>query len=170
MSLHVALCGGNCPIWVNGPACQRGIDPLTHDTAVVPLEFTEFKKYVIVRHPLERLVSLWRHVQEWTPRLMEADLTFPQFVQNATDPPEGYYRPWHCTISELLGDIEAEPVRYEGLADNLARQVGIHVLLPHINKSNHGPCSEYYDAQTLETALTWARPDLERFAYDREFP
>lgn len=164
VSLHVALCGANAPIWVVGPLRPQSSHS-AHETPCVPHQFGEFRVFVVCRHPLARLVSMWRHVQEthWQP---DARLSFADFARRAAAHPDDCYPAWHQTICDITrGLAVAGELPFERLREELLDKLGLTVSLPHLNRTQHGPWRDYYDADTLAIGVDWAREDAERFGY-----
>lgn len=169
VSLHVALCGSNAPLWVVGPLRPQSLHS-AHETPCVPHQFAAFRVFVVCRHPLARLVSMWRHVQEtnWQP---DCRLSFADFVRRAAAHPDDCYPAWHQTIGDITRGLEiAGELRFERLKDELLEKLGLTIALPHLNRTQHGPWRDYYDADTLAIATEWASGDMERFKYVKEQP
>lgn len=169
-SLNDAFCG--CPPYrgqlVIGPSMDGRVD---HHTPIVPCGKEEFRVLVTVRHPLDRLVSLWCHLVDHDKSAGRATMAFYIFAAHvgrqdagtvAGDPFFGWNLCRH--LEQLEG---ATPIRYEELAADLER-VGLPVEgLPWLGKtSGRKKWPAYYDAATLAAAEPWARPDCERFDYD----
>jgi hypothetical protein len=163
-TLHRVFCSG--PPWnglaVVGP--HHGV--VDKHYPHVPNEAFRFKVLLTVRHPLDRLVSLWHHKCRLAAWAGEASESFPRFV-NGLAAGEVVTWLWKTTIVELIGDQRIDGVlKCESLADDLAG-VGLPVDAKHRhNTSFRRPWQDYYDAGLLATVEPWARPDIERFGYD----
>lgn len=136
----------------------------------IPNEAAHFKKVLIVRHPLDRLVSLYHHYC----RLRAFDgLSSPDFgcfVVLVAERSVAWM--FHMTIGDLIGDFSPDVViRVENLEDGL-RNAGLEVAdLPHwVNQSFRKEWWEYFRGTcALECAKEWAKADAERFGYDLDY-
>ena len=172
-SLHAGL---RCPPW-NGetfvgpsPTVESGCD--RHINAW-PHEAKRYKKLVVVRDPLTRLVSLYLH---WANRLAgygRAAASFGDFVGLVVAGGgfgEGMATPMYAwNLSRWLADVESDGVlRAETLmADLAAHGIERQHELPRLNQSYRGQdYGAFYTPELLERAQPWALPDCDRFGYE----
>jgi hypothetical protein len=161
-TLHRVLCA---PPWygvaVVGP--HHGV--IDKHYPHVPNEAFGFRVLLAVRHPLDRLVSLWHHRCRLAAYFGEATETFECFARNVAAGQSGCWL-WQTTIDELIG-----PQRIDGLlrAESLTADLtaaGLTVdSLPRWNDSYRRPWNEYYDSATLPVASCWGASDIQRFGY-----
>jgi len=181
-SINAALCQRwGAQVWCGPSMGGRGED---HHNARIPFGKEPYEKYVVVRHPLDRLASLWRHLVDAAKvaPLNPSDpsspvgcgsMAFYDFAAKvgrrdagtiAADPFYGWALCDH--LKECQADVE--PLRLESLKEDLA-EIGLPVLeLPHLGKSNGGESDwrRYYDSPLLAAIAAWAKPDCERFSYE----
>lgn len=171
-----ALCGRE-PYrgWLTiGPSMGGRID---HHTTIAPCGYERFRMLVLVRHPLDRLVSLWCHLVDDGKRQGTGCMAFYTFAAHvgrgdvgtvAGDPFYG----WNLT-KHLEGMApEFSLLRYESLRQDLeAAGLPVGEELQVVGKSNgRGPWRAYYDAAILAAVEAWARPDCERLGYEWPVP
>jgi hypothetical protein len=169
-SLGRALCGrgpyeGQLVI---GPSMDGRVD---HHTAVIPAGKDGYRILASVRHPLDRLVSLWCHLVDEDKRHGRATMAFYVFAAHigrrdlgtiAGDPFFG----WNL-CDHLKGLAELRLVKYEQLEGDLAAAELPIPPLPWLGRtSGRDEWPNYYDAATLACVEPWARPDCERFGYE----
>lgn len=170
-SIHAALCREpHLGATVIGPSMDGRVD--RHTTAI-PIEADDCQILAVVRHPLDRLVSLWHHLVRWDAMYGRATMAFYIFAAHvgrrdaktvAGDPLYGW------NLCDHLAHVPERTkfVKLESLAAELA-QAGIAVELPRLLESHRRPWPAYYDTGLLATVEPWARPDCERFGYDRPY-
>ena len=166
-TLHDALCAPpHCGQSVVGPVAGNQ-DLLDRHVRSWPNEVVGFRRVVVVRHPLDRLVSLYLHLARWDAAFGRATPAFWFFAQQVgrrelSDP----FYAW--SVSQWLAGVEFEAVlRVESLASGLSN-LGLGVdRLPLRNASYHvRPWRQFYDPSLLEAVSGWAKPDCDRFGYE----
>jgi hypothetical protein len=153
---------------VIGPSMDGRVD---HHTALIPAGKDGYRVLASVRHPLDRLVSLWCHLVDEDKRHGRATMAFYIFAAHvgrrdlgtiAADPFFG----WNL-CDHLQNAAEPRLVKYETLCEDLAAAELPIDGLPWLGKtSGRDKWPQYYDAATLAVVEEWARPDCERFGYE----
>lgn len=168
-NLHRALCGPpHNGRWVCGPS-PSGV--WMHHVVDVPTEWRHYRRLLVVREPLNRLVGLWLHyswaVRDGQVTSGRTDLTWPAFVLAVAEDHPGYlswlYR-W--TITRLIEPVDRldGTIRYERLANDLSGAVGNVDLAPPYHASPD--LSDWFgDSRIRQLAEAWAQPDRLRFGY-----
>ena len=157
-SLHAALCREPYRgIYVIGPAFPP--EHINQHTAFVPPEFGSFAVASTMRHPFDRLVSLWYF---WLGQRNGApSMSFKDFARVAIE--RKSLEPFYClSISEWLYDVKIHQVLVvENLLEGV-KKFGVRLAyIPHLHRTNRQPpWQSYYDAETLELVEPWAKPDL----------
>jgi len=157
--------------WVMGPTP----DGVSYDHHVVDLRNVWLEEgyttALVVRHPLDRLVGLWKHWLHYWEKShagKESILqSFPRFVQAVADDDEVRLS-WlfRYTIARLVGDRQIDRlIRFENLGADLAALLDVPVVLPPAYESAHADWRSYYDSAALSLAIDWARDDIERYGY-----
>ena len=170
-NLHKVLCG---PLWngtrVIGPCPDR--DTWDHHLSCVEAGWMHFTVALVVRHPLSRLVGLWRHWVYHQDKLevQTPECAFHKFVA-AVAANDWHRLPYWCrfTISDLVARQRIDKlIRFELLADDLGGLLGEPVALPASEQHTASWQAKYaeYDQKMLRLAEQWAAPDMERFGYD----
>lgn len=145
-----------------------------HHVTKNPPAFDSFTKHVVVRHPLDRLVSLWLHLVRWNARHGHGCCDFKVFAERVCDGEvENQHWIYHRTITQYLdyGGVKIDGfLRFETLIPDLEKLTGWKVeRLPDISSqvSSRLPWREYYDeGLTAKVVDNWAGPDMKRFGYD----
>jgi hypothetical protein len=138
-------------------------------------------KFAFVRNPWDRLVSAYHYRRNGGSRrpddLARAKLyprSFRRFCRRLDHfmnlPDEHMFVPQWQWISDAEGRIIIDFVgRYEELDrdfEEVCRRIGLDGLrLPHVNKSEHRPYWDYYDAETRDLVGEAYAEDIERFGY-----
>jgi hypothetical protein len=171
-TLHAVFCA---PPW-----CGRSIvgptvsDPQKLDRHVRqwPNELVGYRKLVVVRHPLDRLVSLFLHFVRFEAAEGRGTPCFADFGRWVVGPerpdafaPQLIYQ-WN--LSKWLEGVEWDGVvNVESLADDLRREGLVVESLPCENASYRvRPWHDFYMPDLLELVRPWAQTDCEQFGYD----
>lgn len=165
-SVADALCRSGQAIVAVGPSMDgRGVD--THNVEV-PTNYKHCKRLALVRHPLDRLVSLWHHLVRHDALWGRATQAFWFFANRVAkgEEPDPFYR-WNLTRQlETLEDFA--PIHFESIVTELAAH-GISLpegaSLPHIGESTRWPWPKCFEVGLVETMRPWAAPDAESFGY-----
>jgi len=158
------------------------------DFQTVPLtavpDLTDYFRFTIVRHPLDRLVScyaqkivlyarqlqmpllFWRYGRRFWP-----EMSFAEFVTAVATIPDRradrHFRSQHMFVYPQ-GKLAVDYVgRFEKLAQDWAQvqqQTGLGPL-PHFNPSPHKPFTEMYTPELVQTATARYQQDVEMFGY-----
>jgi hypothetical protein len=164
-TLHAALCQPPH----HGAALIGPAEPSTNSRhcRVWPAEADPCRKYVVVRNPADRLVSLYLHYarqQSGLGRAVECFAEFAARVGSGNEPAPLYG--WN--LSTWLEGVPFDGVlRVESLLSDL-QATGLAVdRLPLLNRSfRHQDYAAFYTPEILTTVERWARPDIERFGYN----
>ena len=146
-------------------------------------------KFSIVRNPWDRLVSWWSTIDSYREHFNAGAIdhgfychilgraqTFEEFLFRCdqdfsdSDGIKNIYRNQIDYLSDDTGRIMVDFVgRFERLPEDAARiaaRLGVRdFALPHVNRSRHGPYTEYYTEETIELVARRYRRDIERFGY-----
>lgn len=151
-----------------GPIGEPG--HFDHHSSVTPQGSFDWRKVAAVRHPLQRLVSLWGFFA--TNELKEGRGVY-QFSHFALDVAERrhpfYFYSWNQC--DVLGPGNYELVKVESLGADLHR-IGLLTRPDDLPRTNYflgsfqSPDWRELISPELKTALeSWWRPDAERFGY-----
>jgi hypothetical protein len=171
-TLHAVFCA---PPWcgrtIVGPTAA---DPQKLDRHVRtwPNELLGYRKLVAVRHPLDRLVSLFLHFVRFEAAEGRGTPCFANFCRWVVGPerpaafaPQVIYQ-WN--LSKWLEGVEWDGVlRVESLDEDLWREGLAIESLPCENASYRvRSWQEFYDDELLDLVQPWAMTDCERFALE----
>lgn len=166
-SLHQALCR---ELW--GGYHGVGPDPLSytgysHTACVRPDQAHTWRVLGTVRHPLDRLVSLWHHYQRGEAYHGRAGMDFRWFVGDVCADVAAIHAWFRLTAAEHLAACAIDGVLHtERLQADLEAEGFADVMLPRINPSFRRPWRDYYDDATIALARQWGRRDAELGGYD----
>ena len=120
--------------------------------------------FTFVRNPYDRAVSLWA----FNNKRNGLDLTFREFCLG--------WGKWGWRIrypmARWTDGVDVDFIgRFERLQadfDELCGLLGVERQkpLPHINRTERGPCRDYYDDETMAIVRAHYARDFERFGYD----
>ena len=170
-TLHAVFCS---PPWcghaVVGPTIS---DPakLDRHVRVWPNELDGYRKLVVVRHPLDRLVSLFLHFVRFEAaegRGTPSFRTFCRWVVGPRPPEFGPQLLYRWNLCQWLEGAKWDAVlKVESLQADLAREGLAVESLPRENTSFRSrPWQAFYDVELFELTRPWAEPDCERFGYE----
>jgi len=165
-TLHQALCrepwGGYHAVGID----QHSATGYSHHVCLLPDQALTWRIIGTVRHPLDRLVSLFHHHARGETFLGRAAWAFWFFARMACDPNEPALPAWYKrSVSDWYQGLKLDGVlRVEHLQDDLANE-GFDLRLPRVNTSFRRPWREYYDEATLVLARAWAKADSEAYGY-----
>jgi hypothetical protein len=143
-----------------------------HHSSVAPQSTLDWRKVAVVRHPLQRLVSLWGFFAMNALKVGHGVYQFSHFALDVAERKHPFYF-YSWNQCEVLGaENNYELVKVESLSADL-RRVGLlehPVDLPRTNyflSAFKSPDWRELVSPELKTALeSWWRPDAERFGYD----
>lgn len=137
-----------------------------------PFEESDDWRFMVVRHPLDRLVSAWQfftpHHRMQHMRVFRHDVTpdctFRQFLDVVLQAPHKDRHTAPQTRYKGPHPID-DLVRLENLSEGWERLVGRFpvVPIPHKNQTEHGHWREYFDAAMARDALAYFEADLELY-------
>jgi hypothetical protein len=147
-SLHTYLCQHVDSVFIIGPQLDGRIDK---HTGRIPFDFRNYKRYLVVRNPYTRFISLYKH-----------HLLFNQY-KSVDEFIKTYHKnPFNQNISDVY-KIQFNYWKLENLSQCL-KDAGISYKVPLLNESE-----ERSEGLTLEQKIKisqWAKPDCESFNYD----
>lgn len=136
-----------------------------------PNELDGHRKLVVVRHPLDRLVSLFLHFVRFEAAEGRGTPSFNNFCRWVVGPdrPPGFAPQllYQWNLCQWLEGVAYDGVlKVESLAEDL-RGEGLAVeSLPRENTSFRSrPWRAFYCAELLDLVRPWATPDCEQFGY-----
>ena len=134
--------------------------------------------FSIIRNPWDKVVSHYKYRAKTNQTQMaERPITFDEWVLKTYGPDKDlfYYdqprmfQDQYAWLEDESGDIGVdELIRFEQLEDGfdkVARQLGIKTKLPHLNKTDDRPYTDFYNAQSKEVIAHWFARDIESFGY-----
>ena len=172
-TLHAVFCA---PPWngqtIVGPTVS---DPqkLDRHVRVWPNDLESYRRLVVVRHPLDRLVSLYLHFARFEAAEGRGTPNFADFCRwvVGTERPPGFCGQlfYHWNLSRWLEGVSWDGlVKVENLAGDLVREgLAVESLPREYASFRTRPWRAFYTAELLEHVRPWATPDCERFDYDR---
>lgn len=174
-SLHFAL---SREPWnglsVIGPSMWKG--NTDKHVAAIPNEARGHQILVTVRHPLDRLVSLYQHYAREESFHGRYSMAFWEFAnrvcrdESVTGSPVDTLYQW--SISKHIEGVTSpmQFVRFESLESDLAAHGLTGLKLARENTSFRQPWPAYFDASLLAIAQPWAAEDAGCFGYDLSPP
>ena len=172
-TLHAVFCA---PPWrgrtIVGPTVS---DPSKLDRHVRqwPNELAGYRKLVVVRHPLDRLVSLFLHFVRFEAAQGRGTPCFTDFCRWVVGPdrPPGFSPQviYQWNLSKWLEGVEWDGLlRVESLAQDLRRHGLAVESLPCENASYRvRPWRDFFDAELLKVVREWAVTECEQFEYEQ---
>lgn len=151
-----------------------GDDPnyYDHHSVILPQAGFKWKVLVVVRHPLQRLVSLWGHLAKEKVLNMQNPPTLQNFVDAITDNKHSFYF-YQWNQSKILEkvDYEYSIIKTETMEEQLL-DLGILNYkgeLLNLNTFNMGQKSKSYtevlSVDMIEKLKEWWEPDCVNFDY-----
>lgn len=164
-SLHKFFCEQHKGIYIVGPSGADG--RVDKHTPITPMEFEGWRKLLVVRHPLDRLVSLWHHCVRYRAREYAAGTwDFAEHVDRCNDDAIlDWFFSWD--ISRLVsGHFFDGYISCENLEEQLRSFDLLYGAVPRENAEYRKPWRDYFkERSTLEKATAWAKRDADRFGY-----
>ena len=166
-SLHQTLCR---PPWDG----YHGVGPdrlsytgYSHTACVRPDMAHAWRVLGTVRHPLDRLVSLYHHYQRGRAYQGRAGMAFRRFVRAVCSGSQSLPAWFRLTAAEHLAACAIDGVLHtERLPVDLEAEGFPAVMLQRVNPSFRRAWRDYYDDQTLVLARRWGRRDADLGGYD----
>lgn len=171
--LRWALCQYPQVFSVIGPNPVNWFD--LHSIAI-PVDYVDFEKVILVRHPLDRLKSQYRHYREQ----VDENADFATWLVHVRRDDSALYWIYRYTIARWLRWCEHRATRHVPPADiqiydavwrleDLATHVAEHyprvaLRSPYL-QTTPGWEELLADADTLAAAVEWCREDFTRFGY-----
>jgi hypothetical protein len=145
-----------------------------HHSIIFPQAPFVWKKIIIVRHPLQRLVSLWGHMAKSQLMKFEKITPIEDFVDGiANRVYEFYFYQW--SQCDIIKDMQYDCfVKTENMSNHLL-ELGIlhypgellHKNIFNVNKNNTTPPYEkILTPDMIEKLRWWWEPDAIRFDYN----
>lgn len=144
-----------------------------HSIIVPPAGFV-WKKVAIVRHPLQRFVSLWGHLAKEQVLKFEKVISIEEFadvISNKLHP--FYFYQWNQ--NDILGSEEYIYIHVENLLTEL---ISLDIIkpettsLPHMNTFNYEGSTPHYKTvlsnEIIQKLKWWWEPDVIRFNYPEQ--
>jgi hypothetical protein len=150
-TLHEVFChspwNGLYVIGPQGPWKSCGfnaINVIGKHTTELCWEHKEWKKYIVIRDPFDRFISLWKHYCKYH----DVDVTLEQFVDLVVSwqGPE-YYKMWFYTwtIRDYLFNAPENVITIkQEILQNELEKIGLKTELPKLHSSEREPWQTYY--------------------------
>lgn len=160
LSLHMTLCQPPYNgIWLVGPAGDNPKDYDHHLTWIDPVQ-KDWRRVVVVRDELDRLVSLWHHLVEFVAATYAAAACdFATYVKLAHVNDTSLHWIYRWSIRRwAVPLLPFDTVRFEHLDDDLSQLIGPFKLRRHDNRTvMRRPAAAYYHDPTIKRlAEEWA--------------
>lgn len=160
LTLHMTLCQPpHSGIWVVGPAGDAR-NAYDHHTTWIDPSHADWRRIVVVRDELDRLVSLWHHLVEFVAvTYMTAACDFSAYVKLAHADDKSLHWIYRWPIRRWAAPLEPfDTVRFENLEADLGRFLGPVKLARHDNRTaRRRPAAAYYaDPAIKRLAEEWA--------------
>ena len=123
-------------------------------------DYNDYYKFGVIRNPWERLISLY-----FTKNADRAGWNRGGFISLIKNKPL-QWRP----MSDFLSNAGLNKIiKFENINDEFAEVCSgfniASVKLPHLNKTNRGHYTEYYDQELLDIVYKYYRDDINNFNY-----
>lgn len=150
----------------SGPKEEYYID---HHSIICPQSGFEWKKIAIVRHPLQRLVSLWGHLAKEMLSQLKVPIMIDEFVNIVANRGHVFYF-YQWNLNDILGDDEYTIVHMEDIQSELQRLeiITYETELPLYNSFSLVSSPDYREILTkehIQKLSWWWKPDADRFNY-----
>lgn len=133
----------------------------------VPLEAHGFKVLLTVRHPGDRLVSLWHHKRRLEGYEGHGSESFEAFCRRLMASKVETWL-WKTTIAQLVGGQHIDGLLHvERLAEDLAANgLTVEALPRHNAEWRQEWPPRFFTPELLELVKPWASEDCERYGYE----
>ena len=145
--------------------------PIDHHTTDVPSGIDEYLRYVVVRHPLDRLVGLWFHLVWWNTSHGDGIGRFRDFVQQVVNDDKRHLSiMYRYSVSDWVGDTKiAGVIHFESLAEELNGLFGVPISLYKTDTTRpQKHWAEFFDDAMIETCRKWAERDMVLGGYQQQ--
>jgi len=143
-----------------GQSADGSID---HHTTQIPNGIEEYHRYVVVRHPLDRLVSLWFHLVSWNALHGDGIDSFSDFVRRVVNNEQ---QTLSCMYRYAISDwIKGTPIdgviHFESIKEELNGLFGIPISLYKTESTRPTKhWKDFYSEQLLADCRNWATDDI----------
>lgn len=139
---------------------------LDHHSMIIPREYVDWPRYLIVRNPFTRLIGLYHyyvacHCEDGCPNQLNWEQYTDLVVQDVSTLLTPFYR-W--TITRLIEPLDRIDgiIRFENLQQQFQDILGI-TIEDHTN--NYDLMIYYYSPEIIRGVSAWATVDCMRFQY-----
>lgn len=167
-----------CKTPYNGVLCvgPSGKDPnyFDHHSVVLPQAPFKWRTMIVVRHPLQRLVSLWGHLAKSSVMRFQDVPLLTHFVDAVANRAyDFYFYQWNQTT--IIGDLQYDVLIKTETLEKQMIELGIlngYGELLDINKFNQPKKSstplykEVLTPEMIEKLKWWWEPDAIKFGYE----
>lgn len=145
-----------------------------HHSVALPQAPFRWKTFIVVRHPLQRLVSLWGHLARSSVMRFKDVPTLSSFVDTVADRGYNFYF-YQWNQSMIVGNMEYDVVIKTETLEQQLLELGILNMsgeLADINKFNQPkksstpPYQEVLTPEMIEKLRWWWEPDAIKFGYE----
>lgn len=156
-------------IFCIGPSGPKENFYIDHHSVICPQAGFIWKKIAIVRHPLQRLVSLWGHLAKEQLMNLKKPISIDEFVDVISNNKHPFYF-YQWNLNKILVDNDYQIVHIENLQIELLELdiINYKTELPTRNSFNTSSSPDYQKVLTdehINKLRWWWEPDATRFGY-----
>lgn len=169
-SLHAAMCNSRVGGFrVIGPQGDNG--EIEKHTCCIPYPFEDWRRVMVVRHPIDRAWSLWQQVKNVTDRAKWSGKTFDDFAHDGILAENAYWffswtlkRYWDSLYSCMnrCSTTISEYWQLEHI-ETVLENNGIQIDLGKLNVSRDK--NQDISCETLEKLVNYYKEDFSTFGY-----
>jgi hypothetical protein len=176
--IHINKTGGTSIAKAIGLPSKRHLTVKEVISIIGEDEFNKAFVFTVVRNPWDKVVSHYEYrVKTNQTKMADRHISFKQWVKQTYGKernPLYYNNPlMFAPQSDWLKDREgvirvAHIIKFESLAEDfreIAKTLGIHADLHHLNWTKREPYKNYYDSETIQIVSDWFEEDIRRFGY-----
>lgn len=151
---------------VNNTFACYGLSPdggIDHHTTQIPSGIDEYDKYIVVRHPLDRLVGLWFHLVSWNASHGHGCGDFSWFVENIVKKDQTFLSiMYRWTITDWVAGVQPNGIiHFETLLEELNGLFKIPISLYKTESTRpQKHWSEFFNEYLLTICREWAEQDI----------
>lgn len=145
-----------------------------HHYVKVPKKYKDFLVYVVIRNPLSRAVSAWKHIvlEQILFKIEPPRLTLPEYIkrQGFSGPEKFNFYLQSDLVKFIRQNHELRIMKFETLKNDLLANFNKDDQLKVIGKTEGDDWFNYYDEKTLDIAYNNLHEDFVNFDYPKSIP